>query len=246
MFESKVSCKIWSWSQLCRDPGLPAHCFVPCCREHAGGAGSSVTRGAARRKERWSLERQNCLEDQPRPLSLYLWLWPCWNVGLFCHTSHFQEKLEILILTCILPILKCWQLDFFFFLQNTASQTKHVCRLSGYVCRHVPHRPASSSVAHTRSAPASKHAARLRSAVTQTCSRPAGNVAGCGRSQAVPRLCHPIFLFCTYIQTALPVTLSVWGAVCHSRHLKVLDLRDIQGRGSLVCAVQLPGWPCLC
>lgn len=138
------------------------------------------------------------------------------------------------------------RLFFSFSSKHSASQTKHVCWLSGYVCRRVPHRPASSSVAHTRSAPASKHAARLCSAVTQTCSRPVGNVAGCGRSQAVPSLCHPIFLFCTYIQTALLVTLSVWGAVCHSRHLKVLDLRDVQGRGSLVCAVPLPGWPCLC
>lgn len=79
----------------------------------------------------------------------------------------------------------------FFFLQNTASQTKHVCRLSGYVCRHVPHRPASSSVAHTRSAPASKHAARLRSAVTQTCSPPRGQRGWMWQKPGCPQALPP-------------------------------------------------------
>lgn len=150
----------------------------------------------------------------------------CWQAGMWAYpTSNFQEKLEILILTQVFPIFKCWQLVKKFFSKHSASQTTHVCRLGGYVHCLGLHRLALLSVEHmgstrcrvrSHSAPECCHC-RHALALQATLLAGAGLcVSGCGRKQAVPRPCHPIFPFRTFIKTVLVVMLSVLGIVCHS------------------------------
>ena len=135
----------------------------------------------------------------------------------------FKKSLKSL--TQVFPIFKCWQLVKKFFSKHSASQTTHVCRLGGYVHCLGLHRLALLSVEHmgstrcrvrSHSAPECCH---CRHALALQATLLAGAslcVSGCGRKQAVPRPCHPIFPFRTFIKTVLVVMLSVLGIVCHS------------------------------